>query len=229
MAGQTQTNAQFNPYLSTSQQDLLVAALASSNPSSKNTAIKRSDSDPSQQLNLSGLSHINGAMLDKNQSQSRSSADLTNFDFDDTSPFLDYLDGDTGFGFDSNDLGDRMFGSVPGAQTDSSEGDKPDKRKSPEDAEDDDEDGDAKRREGDDKTAKKPGRKPLTSEPTTVSSPPLRGADMGTDGKNRSARHRIALRNAHSESARRSTSRISRPRLRFWPRHRRPTSMKTAY
>lgn len=178
MAGQTQTNGQFNPYLSNAQQDLLVAALASNNPPSKhknfcipqNSGIKRSDSDPSNQVDLDSLSHVNAAMLDGNLDQGRPSGEFQNFDFEDTSPYLDYIDGDTSFGFDSNDLGGQMFGNLPGAQTDSSEGDKPDKRKSPEDAEDDDdEEGDAKRREGDDKTAKKPGRKPLTSEPTTVS------------------------------------------------------------
>ena len=44
-----------------------------------------------------------------------------------------------------------------------------DKRKNPESVED--EEGDSKRRESEDKTVKKPGRKPLTEEPTTVSSP----------------------------------------------------------
>lgn len=48
-------------------------------------------------------------------------------------------------------------------------GDTHDKRKINEDDGPAGDDGGGKRREGDDKTAKKPGRKPLTSEPTTVS------------------------------------------------------------
>lgn len=46
-------------------------------------------------------------------------------------------------------------------------GDFVEKRKSPEDEEDA---GEAKRLEGDERTPKKPGRKPVTAEPTTVSS-----------------------------------------------------------
>jgi AP-1-like factor len=93
-------------------------------------------------------------------------------DFDDTSPYLDYLDGDTSFDFDASDLGGQhMFenmGSNASNKSDSTDGDKPDKRKSPEEDSPEDE-VDAKRREGEPKEAKKPGRKPLTSEPTTVS------------------------------------------------------------
>lgn len=60
-----------------------------------------------------------------------------------------------------------MIGSLPG---DSPEGESNEKRKSPDEDGDEDEEGGGKRREGDDKQAKKPGRKPLTSEPTTVRS-----------------------------------------------------------
>lgn len=78
------------------------------------------------------------------------------------SPFGDYLDGDTNFDFDGAENGDRMIGDLPGTSPET-----PEKRKSPGDNEDDAEGG-GKRREGEDKQAKKPGRKPLTSEPTTV-------------------------------------------------------------
>lgn len=179
MAGQASTaENQFDPYLSSTQQDLLLAALASnsytnqSNALAQHNAIKRSDSDPSREKQFVPPSYIDGGILDTTQKPAQQSTDFTNYDFDDTSPFIDYLDGDTSLNFDSNDLGgEDMFGDVPGPRTESSDsdkGEKSDKRKSPDDADDDDEDGDAKRREGDDKTSKKPGRKPLTSEPTTV-------------------------------------------------------------
>lgn len=166
MAGQT-GESQFNPFLSTTQQDLLLAALATNNYNKNNPVIKRSDSDLSVQKPFTGSpKYIDGNMFDSNPVNSA----ISSIDFEDTSPYLEYLDGDTSFNFDSNDLGGQdMFGSVPGPMTESSgseKGDKPDKRKNSEDPE---EDGDAKRREGEDKTAKKPGRKPLTSEPTTVS------------------------------------------------------------
>ncbi|KAI4721248.1 PAP1-domain-containing protein [Aureobasidium sp. EXF-10727] len=139
MAGQTTGNQPFNPYLSNAQQELLLAALASNNPSA-------------------------------NRQKSKPSADMNSLDFDETSPYLDYLDGDTSFDFDASDLGGQhMFdnmGSAASNKSDSTDGDKPDKRKSPEEDSLEDE-VDAKRREGEPKEAKKPGRKPLTSEPTT--------------------------------------------------------------
>jgi len=139
MAGQTSGNQPFNPYLSNAQQELLLAALASNNPSA-------------------------------NRDKSKPAIDMDPLDFDDTSPYLDHLDGDTSFDFDASDLGGQhMFenmGSNASNKSDSTDGDKPDKRKSPEDDSPEDE-VDAKRREGEPKEAKKPGRKPLTSEPTT--------------------------------------------------------------
>ncbi|KAG9718062.1 PAP1-domain-containing protein, partial [Aureobasidium melanogenum] len=139
MAGQTTGNQPFNPYLSNAQQELLLAALASNNPST-------------------------------NRDKSKPSTDMNPLDFDDTSPYLEYLDGDTSFDFDASDLGGQhMFdnlGSNASNKSESTDGDKPDKRKSPEEDSPEDE-VDAKRREGEPKEAKKPGRKPLTSEPTT--------------------------------------------------------------
>ncbi|MCJ1436035.1 DNA-binding transcription factor yap1 [Xylographa pallens] len=83
----------------------------------------------------------------------------------DESPFLDYDLDDGNFDWDIS--GDQMIGSLPGTSLDDDEeADLHDKRKiSDDDAEDID--GGGKRREGDDKTSKKPGRKPLTSEPTS--------------------------------------------------------------
>lgn len=80
-------------------------------------------------------------------------------DFSDDSPYLDFdPDGDFDDSFDL-DPNARMIGDIPGELHD--------KRKSL-DEKDDDEEGGGKRREGEDKLAKKPGRKPLTSEPTSV-------------------------------------------------------------
>ncbi|KAJ9640430.1 DNA-binding transcription factor yap1 [Coniosporium tulheliwenetii] len=88
----------------------------------------------------------------------------------DDSPSIDFLDADGSFSF-YNDPSDLMIGSLPGSgpgpQIDN-DGEAHEKRKSPDDENDDDEN-ETKRREPDDKQAKKPGRKPLTSEPTTVS------------------------------------------------------------
>ncbi|KAF3026334.1 DNA-binding transcription factor yap1 [Neopestalotiopsis sp. 37M] len=101
------------------------------------------------------------------------------------SPFLDY---DYSFGPDSSgfdfDLGldqsSTMIGDLPGktpgsdnASGDSDKGTSPendihDKRSHPDDGDDDDkEEGSAKRRESEGKVPKKPGRKPLTNEPSS--------------------------------------------------------------
>lgn len=87
-------------------------------------------------------------------------------DLSDDSPYLDFdPDGefDDSFGYGEG----RMIGDLPELS-----GDIHEKRKSIDGDEGDE--GDRKRREGDDKTAKKPGRKPLTSEPTSVSQMPSR-------------------------------------------------------
>ena len=65
-----------------------------------------------------------------------------------------------------------MIGDLPGTPS-NGDADVHDKRGHPEDDDEDEEDGGGKRREGstDEKTSKKPGRKPLTSEPTSVSGP----------------------------------------------------------
>ncbi len=90
-------------------------------------------------------------------------------DFSDESPYLDFDPdgdfGDSGLNFDPNG---RMIGDLPDDEDDDEGEHLHDKRKSFGDR-DDDEEGGGKRREGEDKQAKKPGRKPLTSEPTTVS------------------------------------------------------------
>ncbi|CCF33982.1 transcription factor PAP1 [Colletotrichum higginsianum] len=95
------------------------------------------------------------------------------------SPYLDNYDydfGDSSFDFDVSTVGQaKMIGDIPGGaqsaqstKSDSTENDGMDKRAHPDDEEDEDSPGnDAKRREGGDKVPKKPGRKPLTSEPSS--------------------------------------------------------------
>ena len=99
--------------------------------------------------------------------QAPGSATLNGFD---ESPFIDYdydFDGDAGFDYDfGNDANDLMIGKLPGSSSDG-DAEAHDKRSHPDD--EDDEEGGGKRRESDDKLSKKPGRKPLTSEPTSVS------------------------------------------------------------
>lgn len=126
--------------LSADQQDLLVAALNSNHPSNR-------------------ASETPALTYSSNMESNPGSGHL---DLSDESPYLDFDpdgDYDESFDFDSNA---RMIGDIP----DDTNGDLHEKRKSLEGR--DDEDGGGKRREGEDKTAKKPGRKPLTSEPTTV-------------------------------------------------------------
>lgn len=105
------------------------------------------------------------------------------------SPFLDYdydVGPDSSFDFDFGNEGQldtqgRMIGDLPGSSPDSSDGAKDnskasspdnessDKRSHPDDDEDEEGENGAKRRESEGKVAKKPGRKPLTNEPSSVS------------------------------------------------------------
>ena len=153
MAGQTAAT-QSTPYLTNTQQDLLLAALSSNKPNTMSNSqriptVKRSPSDPDQTIMPNTL------YASPQQAPSRDN--FSSLDFD-TSPYLDYPNGDTSFDLDEHDLGGQeMIGPLH------------DKRKITDEDEDEDEEGDSKRREGDDKQAKKPGRKPLTNEPTTVS------------------------------------------------------------
>ncbi|KAJ3941949.1 DNA-binding transcription factor yap1 [Colletotrichum tropicale] len=91
------------------------------------------------------------------------------------SPYLDNYDydfGDSSFDFDSlNDQG-KMIGDIPGTakstKSDSTDNDSSDKRAHPDDEDDESSPGNgAKRRESTEKVPKKPGRKPLTSEPSS--------------------------------------------------------------
>jgi len=93
------------------------------------------------------------------------------------SPDLDYdydfTGADSSFDYTMDNAGQpKMIGDLPGSsvngRSDSVDTESPDKRSHPDD-DDEDEPNGAKRRESEDKVSKKPGRKPLTTEPTNVS------------------------------------------------------------
>ncbi|KAH6647634.1 transcription factor PAP1-domain-containing protein [Truncatella angustata] len=151
--------------LTPQQQALLFRALTSNQPANE-----------SPQTNSLSLSP---AALHKSPPQNN-----TNGSGVQDSPFLDY---DYSFGPDSSgfdfDLGldntDSMIGDLPGtslnndkSSNSSDKGSSPDndihdKRSHPDDDDDDDKEGSAKRRESEGKVPKKPGRKPLTNEPSS--------------------------------------------------------------
>jgi AP-1-like factor len=184
-----------NSQLTPAQQDLLLAALASNSKPSQSqrpsTATRGSSRNP---------------MSDNKSKNSLQTSPLSShFDFGpDDSPYLDFDidgEGDDSFDFDGQD---QMIGDLP-----ETSGELHDKRKSI-DGKDDDEGG-GKRRESEDKASKKPGRKPLTSEPTTVSIDDLSHVN-GSDFASRNVKRRIGPPNEHSENERRNISKISRLR-----------------
>ena len=89
--------------------------------------------------------------------------------FDSPPDGLDFSGDDNAYlGFDVDGEFDDNFDLNDEDDDENSSHDLHDKRKSM-DGNNDDEEGGGKRREGEDKLSKKPGRKPLTSEPTSVS------------------------------------------------------------
>lgn len=161
-------NQQFDPnsYLDEQQQNLLLAALSSNMNVNKLQQNSFSASSPD-------LTSLNNAQfpntLDPSffASPQQNSGALSTFDTFgvEESPYLEFAEGDPDFDFGNIDGDESLIGPLPGE-----DGlDIHEKRKSPEDGEGSTEN-DSKRQEGEDKVAKKPGRKPLTSEPTTVSS-----------------------------------------------------------
>ncbi|RHZ43831.1 putative bZIP transcription factor AP-1/Yap1 [Aspergillus thermomutatus] len=147
-------------YLSPDQQDLLLAALSSSNPTQKQQTVTQKP-EANQNLNHTPGHASSGSLsvsppsgLDGSVNQS------TTFGYED-SPFLD-LNPD----FDLDFLGNEsLIGDLPPSLTEEYE--PGDKRKDIDGQENEKEEPGKKRRESDEKAAKKPGRKPLTSEPTS--------------------------------------------------------------
>jgi AP-1-like factor len=98
-------------------------------------------------------------------------ADLDAFDVDFT-PELDFLDGDESFDFDDTEFGGDLIGALPGRNGSDNNVASGGEQKRKMSSEDDSADPtDAKRQElqEGERGSKKPGRKPLTNEPTTVS------------------------------------------------------------
>jgi AP-1-like factor len=139
--------------LDSNQQDLLAAALGSNQPNEK--PINRSDQD---------LSNAMGVNPYQTSPEPRHTPGSSGMEGSLESPFIDY---EADYDFDgSYDFPDgEMIGTLPGT---SGEFELHDKRKSF-DGEEDDDEGGGKRQETDEKSSKKPGRKPLVTEPTTVS------------------------------------------------------------
>ncbi|KAI5464632.1 AP-1-like protein [Mariannaea sp. PMI_226] len=148
-----------NFLLTPQQQSLLFAALNSNKQQSPAT-------NASNHMPLSPTSFQASPMQSKNNQ---------NQAFQE-SPFLDSYDYDFGdssfdFSFASNaDEGPKLIGDLPdAARPDSADGESPEKRSHPDDEDDSSTPGkDPKRRESTEKVPKKPGRKPLTSEPSSA-------------------------------------------------------------
>lgn len=84
-----------------------------------------------------------------------------------TSPLVDFDLEDGNFDWDNS--GD-LFGDLPNLATDDGTEHHDKRKKSTDDDDEEEEEGSGKRREGDERAARKPGRKPITGEPTTVRS-----------------------------------------------------------
>lgn len=147
-----------NFLLTPQQQSLLFAALNSNRPQASGSSSDR----PS--LALSPNSFETSPMQDSGASGFQESPYLDNYNYDDV--------GDSSFDFSLIDDQSKMIGDLPETvKSESSEADGIEKRSHPDD---DDEGNGSKRRESTDKVPKKPGRKPLTSEPSSVRRyPPL--------------------------------------------------------
>ena len=213
------SGALFNPdsSLTPDQEGLLRIALSSNaaNKSSPRQSMQGAladthhPSDPGQQSSVS-MANGNGLFTSPTQ-KTPGSGQLDSFE---DSPFLDYDNLDDGnFDWDTN--GDQLFGDLPGGELNDDNSELHDKRKASTDDNDEDE-GSSKRREGDDKggkkTPQKPGRKPLTGEPTTVRLPTNKLEITSNYRIHRSARHRIEQHRERSGSGKSAISKILRQR-----------------
>ncbi|KIE03619.1 AP-1-like protein, partial [Metarhizium majus ARSEF 297] len=145
-----------NFLLTPHQQSLLFAALNANKP-------QTSASPTAKGLSVSPSSFQGSPMQNVDNSAFQESPYLDNIDYD-------FGDSSFDFSFASNGgEQDKMVADAPGTvSSESTENDGHEKRSHPDDEDDDSSPGnDSKRREGTEKIAKKPGRKPLTSEPTS--------------------------------------------------------------
>lgn len=153
--------------LSPNQQDLLVAALASNQPSSLNkSSTVQKDQENKGAGRRNGYQSMTNDYFNPSPQKTGTSGQFLEAD---DSPYLGYdldADGDDQFDFDNSG---QLIDDLPGDSSQVDSNDLHDKRKSIGDKEDDDDEGGGKRRESEGGNSKKPGRKPLTAEPTTVS------------------------------------------------------------
>lgn len=150
-------------YLSPNQQDLLVATLASNQPSTQDEAAGRNE--PSRAIVKNEKENEASSRQDAFQD---STNDYLNASPADASPPIGFdldADGDDQYDFDAPG---QFFGDISGETSHNDSNELHEKRKAVGDKDDGDEGG-GKRRESEGATGKKPGRKPLTAEPTTVS------------------------------------------------------------
>ncbi len=173
-------DVQLNPNLSLSpeQEDLLLAALVSNKPRGASdvshgskmaiTATTSSSSNKIKSESTSSGRASTGTTQAKPSAPLEPSADLSlldDFRLADGS-LIDYnldLGWDDPLNLEDGDETGELQDEVPSNTNGDGAPDTHEKRKNP----DDDGEGGGKRREGEEKPAKKPGRKPLTSEPTT--------------------------------------------------------------
>ena len=137
-----------------------MAALASNRPVQTNNA-----NPPSREVFDFASGSMESPMFASDQSPDFGDADLDGLT---DQQFLDYLGRDNNFDIDAVAPGDLLDNEDSPGEDGTGDYDLHDKRKNPGDDENDSNENGAKRREGDEKIAKKPGRKPLTSEPTSV-------------------------------------------------------------
>jgi len=183
-------------YLDPNQQDLLLAALASNHqdPNALYPATHTKQQNAALHANSQFAYPVDPA-FDPTYFASPHQATPANAFGVDESPYVDYLDGDANFDFDSND--GVMIGALPGASP-SNKGneDTVEKRSHPEDGTPEPES--RKRRDPpEEKQPKKPGRKPLTSEPTTKRKAQNRAAQRAF--RERKEKHLKDLENKVSE------------------------------
>jgi AP-1-like transcription factor len=190
--------ASFNPpfdpaSLSKDQQELLMAALASNIPPEGDIKPPTRDSFDFSSGSLSSPMFPSGQF----------DAAFANVDFSsmDDQQFMELLGNNAAVDFDAIAPEDTLNENEESPTSPiQNEYDLHDKRKNSEDGAE--AENTPKRRESEEKTTKKPGRKPLTSEPTSVSLQPLLDAQILTSARNE--RRKIGPLNAPSVSERKS-------------------------
>lgn len=198
------------PFLTEKEQTLLKAALLSNkSPNQPIISAKRPAVPASDNRQGSSHRHSLGNMGSYSTDMYRSPDEGTpvSGQFDglgtDTSPLFDFDLEDSSFDWDNSG----MIGDLP-AISSGENAEQHEKRKMSTDDEEGDE-ASGKRRDSEEKgSARKPGRKPLTGEPTTVSWHLREDNLRDTDNPStRNARPRIERRSAHSASGKSAISR----------------------